>query len=358
MNRGAVLILVFIIMVALTAITGAFLYMTTFQTESSGYDISSTQAFWIAEGGLQKYFLRLRDGTYGSTTIPDLNENLGDGSYSVTASYDDSGYPVTYTIASTGTVDSISRKLQMVIVETSATLARGIHADGAHLKFNDSSGTVNGNVSCFVSVQPDPLPAGMTITGTVTDGADQPKIFPALTLTTYEGLADAAGQKKANWTFDNSQTWTGIWYITNKATIESNARIEGSVISEKSIDFENSADNVFIDPTLFDPSENYPALYAGSDLNSSDVGANKVGLQNSTINGLVFVDNNLTFDYLSNTTFNGTIIAGNNIDMQDAFSFTVNYDADIFSPMPPGFTFKAGTGLTVLMQRDWDEVAL
>ena len=175
-----------------------------------------------------------------------------------------------------------------------------------------------------------------------------------LVLTTYETSAINANQKKINWTFDNSQTWTGIWYITAKATIQSNARIEGSIIA-KTIEFDYAADNVFIDPTLFDPTQNYPALYAWTDISSTGTGPNKIGLQNSTINGLIIAEQNITFDWLLNTTFNGTILAGQNIDMQNGSGFIINFNEDIFTPPSPGFTFSGGEE-TLIPQKDWNEI--
>jgi len=63
---------------------------------------------------------------------------------------------------------------------------------------------------------------------------------------------------------------------------------------------------------------------------------------------------------MDNTTFNGTIIATNNLELEDAdtangLSFIVNYEADIFSPMPLGFTFSGGD-YTVIPQGDWNEI--
>jgi len=217
--------------------------------------------------------------------------------------------------------------------------------------------------SCFVSVSPDPLPKGLTITGTVTDKDDgQDKINPAITLgvgTTYYNDANDLGQRVAgNKTFNSSGSpYTGIWYMGGWVRIESNVTINGSIIAEGAIDFRNSgnnnAENVIINPKAYDPTQNYPALVSGSSITGTVESG--VGLKDSTISGLILADNNITFDSLSGTTFTGTILAGNNIDMENASSFTVNYNADIFSPMPPGFTFSGGD-YTVMPQGDWNEI--
>lgn len=116
-------------------------------------------------------------------------------------------------------------------------------------------------------------------------------------------------------------------------------------------------DNVFIDPTLYDPEQNYPALYAGTSINSTDAGklSQRICLQNSTINGLILVNNNITFNYISNSTFNDTILAGNNIEMENGVNLIVNYNEDIFSPMPLGLTFSGGEK-TILPKNDRNEI--
>lgn len=89
-NRGVVLILTFIMMITLTAITGAFLYMTSIQTKGSGYDTASNKALWLAEAGIQKaiWYLKTPVGSGGKgddwlEPAPGLTENLGSGSYTM-----------------------------------------------------------------------------------------------------------------------------------------------------------------------------------------------------------------------------------------------------------------------------------
>jgi len=343
-NRGAVLIMTFIIMVTLAAMTAGFLFMTSGQLRGSAYDVASSKSFWLAEAGLQDVIQKLTSSsTFRDSPTTPVTGSLGQGTYSVSVTKNDT----TYTLASTGIVDVISRKITMSVVATSAVIERGIHADGAHLKFDDSTGTINGNASCFISVMNED---GMTITGTVTEGQDQPKINPVLDITGYYTIADAAGQVDTRKTFENA-TYTGVWYITQQATIGDDATINGTIICEGNIDFEGKADNVTITP-----SNNYPALYAGSDITSTDTGApaQRIGLQNSEIEGLVMADGNVTFNYMDDNEFEGTIIAGNNIEMKNGDDFDIEYDEDIWSPMPLGFSFTSTASVTE--QGDWNEV--
>ncbi len=369
-KKGVVLLFTLIVMITLISVVGAYLYIVQSSTRSTGAQISDSQTIYLADAGLQYAIYRLTDSDYRDNVSRDVNNpttgsaNLGEGSYTfeIYGGELESADEDTFYITSTGTVSGLSRQITQTAVETSAILERCIHADGAHLKLHNSSGTIVGNVSCFISVLPDPLPAGLTITGTVTDQNDgQVKVNPTITLgegTTYYNLADDLGQRVAgNKTFDSSGSpYTGIWYVGGWARIESNVTINGSIIVEGNITFENSADNVVISPTAYDPTQNYPALVSGSNINSTGVGNPKIGLQNSTINGLVLAGRNITFDYLqSTTTFTGTILAGNNIEMQYG-EINVTYSEDIFTPMPPGFTYTADGETTLVPQKDWDEI--
>ena len=370
-KKGTVLLFTLMVMVVLSSVVGAYLGFVQYSTISTGAQISDSQAIYLADAGLNQAIWYLMntapdgsdDYSWRTTAYPAVpgpnstdprQESFGNGTFTIWVQDSNSGSNVQ--IYALGTVGELTRIITQTMVTTSKVLERAVHADAAHLKLNNSSGTINGNISCFISVLPDPLPVGMIITGDVIQGAEQVKVSPDLILDSYYTLAAAAGQVVANKTFAND-TYTGIWYITNQATIGDNARIEGSVICEKSITFDGKADNVFIDPTLYDPTQNYPAIYAGSDITSTDTGnpAQRIGLQNSTINGLILVESNITFDYLSNTTFNGTIVAGNNIQMEHGINIRVNFNEDIFTPMPPGFSFSGGED-TLIPQKNWDEI--
>lgn len=353
-RRGAVLILTFMIMIALISITIYFLYMTSMQARGSGIDVKSHKALWVAEAGIQKYVYFLKYEQDYREDYPDLTESFGSGSYSVTVSYDE---PTSiYTITSIGTVGGVSRKVRQGFEVTSAILQRAIHADGAHLKLNGSSGTIDGNVSCFTSVLPDPVPAGLTITGTVTDGADQPKINPAMDSTVYYNLADDLDQASTdNLTFASGNTYSGIWYTTKKVTIESNATINGTIYAEGNIDFERGAEDIVINPRAYDPDENYPALVSESNITAqATTGKTKIGLQDCTISGLVMGGNNIIFERVQgSTSFTGTLVAGNNLELENG-NLDVTYDETIFTPMPPGFTFEGEAEVTP--QKDWNEI--
>jgi Tfp pilus assembly protein PilX len=110
-EKGVILILTFIIMTTLCAVTVAFLYMTSVQTKGTGYDITSAKAFWIAEAGLQQVMYKLKNDSNFYSNPAIVNGNLGDGSYSVTVTASSGNFNV----ASVGTVGVLSRKISCLV---------------------------------------------------------------------------------------------------------------------------------------------------------------------------------------------------------------------------------------------------
>src|SRR3989338_10130287 len=162
-EKGVVLILTFIILTTLTAIVVAFLSMTSIQTKGAGYDIVSSQALWLADAGLQQAFYTLKNDAGYQASPTTISVALGSGAYSVSCVKNASVYNFT----SIGTVGVMNRKITHSMALTSSVLVRSIHADGSNLNFQNSSGTINGNVSCHVQVVNY---GNMVINGTVTDG--------------------------------------------------------------------------------------------------------------------------------------------------------------------------------------------
>lgn len=85
-EKGVVLLLTLMILIIISVVTISFLYMTSIQTKKSGAGISDSQAFWIAEAGMQKAVWGLMtpavSGGQGENwTTNGITENIGNGSY-------------------------------------------------------------------------------------------------------------------------------------------------------------------------------------------------------------------------------------------------------------------------------------
>ena len=345
-KEGIALILTFIVMVTVTAIAAAFLYMVSVQTKAGGYDIASHQALWVAEAGLQQVMVQLKnDPNFRSdpSSQSPVTGNVGEGNYSVTVSKNNS----IYTLTSTGTVGISKRQISETVAVTSSALRAAIHSDAASVDFSGSSGTVNGNVEAKVHVSNY---GSMTINGTITEGIQQ--INPALDFNIYKTIAQSQSHYSTSTLNFSNGTYSGVYYTTKNITLGNNVVINGSLFAEGKIDFANKANAITISPT-----NNYPALATKTSISTSATGGpSSIGLQRSTLNGLIYADNNITLDYLKNNVIiNGTLLADNNITIKNGSNFTINYTADIFSPIPPGLIFSGGE-VTVIPQKDWNEI--
>jgi len=349
-NKSGFAIIAAIIIMAILASLGVFaVSLLSTDTEIALDTLKSTQALFIADTGLQhvKYKLKndeaYRDAGY---TVPET-ASIGEGSFTVTVTLATD----VYTLVSTGTVGNVKRQITESLYVTSGVLSRGIHADGSTLDFDGTSGVINANVSCHVALKN--VGPSLTVNGTLTES--YPKVNPSITYLYYENLARDAGQYSTNnLTFANG-TYTGVWYTTKSVTIGDNTTVNGAIFAEGDVDFTNSANNVTLQQT-----NNYPILVTQSNISSSDTGppASRVGLQNSTINGLILAGSNITFDYINNTTFNGTILADNNVTMKNGTNLTINYDIDIFIPPPQTFLHTdEGGASTAISQNDWHETS-
>ena len=248
-----------------------------------------------------------------------------------------------FTLNSLGLVESARREIVETVVISSAVLDAAIHADGANINFNHSTGTINGNVSSHSNVQHYD---DMTITGTVTSGVD--KVNPSLDFDYYKSLAQSQGQYYTNNRTLNNTTVNGVYYTTKRVDIGSNVIINGAIFAEGNIRFSNNGSNVSINST-----SNYPVLASQSSITTQGSGNH---LSNSTINGLIYADSGVNLDYLNGTVITGIILADQGVDMTDSNNISVTYDSGVLSPMPAGFTYTAGGQTTALPQGDWDEL--
>jgi cytoskeletal protein CcmA (bactofilin family) len=331
-EKGAVLLLTFVVMVTLCAIAISFLYMISVQTRGSGYDIVSSKALWLAEAGIQQVLYRLKNDANYRNNPTAVNGTLGDGTYSVSVSKNGS----TYTLTSTGTVNSLNRKVEQTAVSAGAVPEAFNYAQhsGGDIDFKNSTGAITGNISAADEVKNE---GGMTINGTITENSSV--VNPSVDFTSYSAIAD--NTVNGNKTFQANRTYSGIWYVDGKATIANNVTINGSIIATGNIVLQNSK-GITINPT-----SPYPALVSAGDINGNK-------LQNSSINGLVYAGEDITFNQSKNNTFNGTLIADEYISIQNSSNLTIIYNPNIQSNPPP--YFSGGGSVTITPQKDWNEV--
>jgi len=148
-NGGAILALVVIVLVVVNVLGVGLLSQSAMNAIEVVKKVQSTQAFWIAEGGLGMAISYLPN-------MPETNPfsgTLGNGEYDVTITPVD-GYSNRWTIESVGSVDTATRRIRAIVVvrqdiTTAVTVSGGLEVKG--------SAEVNGDVKenttpCFIDV--------------------------------------------------------------------------------------------------------------------------------------------------------------------------------------------------------------
>lgn len=350
-NKGMSLVAVVIVM--LIAATLALFIASSISSGniSAVTDMQSEQAFYIAHAGMEWYLEQLENDSDWSTPPPVLtNQVFGAGTFTVTyVNQSTSAIDVTATGKIAGwDGNNVQRVITQHVTKSVGAggypggvpeaFTYGIHCFGSNVSFKDSTGTLNGNVASTNQVKNY---GGMTINGTITQNSKVAEPTP-IDMAGYKSIAQNV--KSGGFTFTSGTYGSPgneqIWYITGSVTINSNVTIYGSVIAEGQI-------NMDANSVIIDAASGYPALISGSQIEGE-------GLSNSTINGLIYADNNIEFEELSNVTMNTCMLAGNNISLKEGSNFTINYDSDITTHPPPYFNgYSAGS--TTITTSLWQE---
>jgi len=335
-EKGVVLILTFIIMTTLTAIVVAFLSLTSIQTKGSGYNIADSQALWLAEAGIQKAFYTLKNDASYQNSPTTISGTLGGGTYSVSCVKNAN----TYTFTSTGTVSSLNRKITQSVVVGSTPEAFEYSFHGAHdIDFGNSSGTVNGaDISAIHNINHE----NKMHFGSGVDLIEGSTVAtPTVNLSTYAALATKT--VSGNKTF-TAGTYTGIWYVTGKVTINDGVIFNGTIVAGDTIATQDNA-KITLNPTA-----SYPALITQTGKNIT------LKINESTITGLIYCGNDFTIDGKDKViAINGSLIAGHDMNLSNLDNTTITYNSNLFSNPPPGFSANGGT-VTISVQKDWNEI--
>jgi len=331
-RKGIVLILTVVVMTALLSVAGAFLYMTSVHTRGVGFNMVSAKAFWIAEAGLQQVIYQLKNDSGYRSNPTTVSANLGGGSYEVTVSKDAS--TSTYTLTSIGAVDVLSRKITQRVVEVPDAFNYACYISPNANLSNTTNGVINGNFMVDQNVSGE---GDWTINGTLTQNGNI--TIPTVDFASYRTIADHV--VIGNFTFQENQTYTGLYYITGVTKIESNVIINGGLVTEGTVNMRAASE------ARLNPISGRPAIITSGAIDmSSSV--------NSGVNGkgIIYAQQGLNLQQASNVAISGTIIIDQNLNVKNADKITFTYDPDILVHPPPYFT---GSVITLTPQ-GWNEI--
>jgi len=324
-------------MISLTVITVSYIYMVTYGTRNVSAQVNNVKGGYLAEAGLNKavWFLNntapdnTTDGSWRTTAYPadpgpnptdPQQENLGNGTYTMWVETSGSDIQVT----ARGTLNGVERIIRETITLGTTVPAAFNYAQYANgdIEFNSSSGTVTGDIATTGTVDNE---SGMTITGTITEGSSV--VAPTVNTSSYQSIADTT--VSGNRTF-SAGTYSGIWYVDGKVTINDNVTFNGTIVATGNIVLTNT-DNFASTPT-----SNYPALVSDATITGNRMGS-------AIINGLVFAATSINIPRGTSNTINGSLISGGDIDLNNGSGWSITYDSDLASDPPPYFIEGSGS---------------
>ncbi len=193
---------------------------------------------------------------------------------------------------------------------------------GNDVKFQGGSGTVTGGVHGNNAVIVD-LPNIVTGTITVAPPAIAP---PVVDWDFFKNKAIAAGQFVAgDKTFNNAGSpYGGVWYLEGKAFCTNNSTLNGTIVAENDVEFDDNVIKVTATPRRM------PAVVCGNSVKNS--GSELV------IKGLVYSANDFVHSGI-NMTILGAIIAVNTVDgsgLNKTITLDLSYTTDISGLGVPG----------------------
>lgn len=327
-NKGFALIAAIIIMVLLSALGTFLVSLLSTDTDISQDTLRSTQAFFLAEAGLQHVMYKLGDNFAYRDEPTQESGNLGEGSFSVTVIKDGA----IYSLVSTGTVGAVERKIKQSVELIPEAFKYALRSD-AGIDFGGCVGTVTGHISAgrrVVNYE------GMTIDGTIIEGSALG--FPSVDYSEYEAIANHI--YNTDFTFEPG-SYTGIYFCRRTVTINRDVTINGSIICLGEILL--TGDNIRITR-----SSNNPAILA-------EKGINLNNLANISITGFIrSAAADIEIRGCSNVEILGTLITKKGMAIENCPSINITYDESILLDPPPYFELPLeGTG--VVAQPDWHE---
>ncbi len=387
-KSGYALLIVFIFLVGLAALTSSFLFLTSGGIKKVTQDQHSLQALYVAEAGLHKALWYIRTpvdqgGLGTSWRTSGTTESFANGFYTISVS-DFSLNEIQ--VISTGEVGSTQRALGVILV-----LGGGLPPAFNYAIFSDGALTLNGNCEINGSTYVD---NNLTLKGNITGTNGTATVSPGYTITRRgninypEGVPPnplptmpvidtssydreiniAAGQTPQNRILTNYNLGDQTLYVNGTVTINGNVTGSGKIVSTGSITFSGNGQisggvtfisnnqvvirgnqtvtgNTYIYGTnLVDVRGNVGLTGRVAVLSPNSV---KIG-GNARVDGLIY-GNNLQF--VGNARMQGTIVGGS-FGSGLSGNVTIIYDGDVIPPDIKGF---GGTGTILIKPGSWKE---
>ena len=383
MNKKGNLLLTFILLIAIAAVLFSFTYIITGRVKESSYEFNRTQAFYIAEAGVNKavWYLITPTGLGGqgnSYRVTASMESFGGGDYRYTISDASSS---TILITCTGETGTAKRTIQQKLTSSSlpAAFYYAVYSNGGFnltgnstIKgplFANGNITIQGNSNhptgeTDVSSGHTATVNGKTIPTTIIDPAPAP---PTLNTTFYDSsIATAKTQSSGNKTYSNLNLNGGTVYVNGNATISGNVTGGGTLVVTGTSNFSG---NITVDPnttiitnkamTIAGNTNFQTGTVIYSATSISDVGNNRYNgsimapnisiTGNDTVYGFLY-SWGVSVSLTGNLNIYGAVV--NPSSSTYTGNIKIEYDPSYLPSAPPGLS----SGGTSLLKGSWKEL--
>ena len=264
-----------------------------------------------------------------------LNSNFNGGNFSVMVADTVVGPDSLVKLTATGNYSNTQKTIQVML----GPMSYVIFADD-NLKLQSGSGTITGNI--HINNLINPINTNYNINGTITNAP--PYVDPpTVDWDFFKNLAIAAGQYVAsgNKDFTAGSSYTGVWYMKNRADIYDGVVINGTIVAVDKIKIYDDS-NVTITAT---PSS-YPAM----------IGGNKIEILEGctvTINGYVYCVQDFDMFGDANINLTGSLTTINDFHNKGVATVDFTYDANYTTNLV-GITFNSLSGSNLQIM-SWQE---
>jgi hypothetical protein len=376
-QKGFVLALSAVLLLCISVILAAFVFLITLKSRSLATGMASAKAFWLAEAGIQRVASQLKkDPDYRIRPVS-LSGSLGEGSYTVSvATPSESGVCV---VTSMGTVDGISRTIAQTLTIRTAGWGSQFTEYAVFAGVKNCNVTLRNNSE----IQGDVYVGGevrtmdsSSVSGTVfaSSGSGNyvreplptpPVPMPTLTRKWYDDeISVAKTYPKGNVTYTSIDLTGKTLYVNGKVRL-TNASGTGTIVSVGSLEVNGtigSGVTVISDSTVSVGANSRVSpdvMFYGS--NAVTVGnpgivmervailsPGKVDISNgAAISGVVFADGNITVS--GNSVVAGSVAAGGSMTLNAS---TVIQDKN---KLPQRVPFGVAGGEEAIVLSDWLE---
>lgn len=314
--------------------------ITANNLSSATEDLQGSQAFYVAEGGMQYVQMNKLNGDSNfADNIPPTDPPFGANAISLSPGQFWVEYmnvtPDTVTVKITSRVGTAVRVIEQNAAQGGSGVQYVTMADG-NLSIDDSTGNVFGDVAVTGSYDIDP---DVTVNGNIVSDPDLE--IPTIDFPTYEAMCDSTHSGNltisANYTGDlcvtgnvtisAGVTYTGLLYVGGNLAINANNVVfNGSTVVEGNIQG-NGRTGLQFNAQPINPDEHMPAILTQGNLSFEDA-------DNLTIYGVVWTDGNLSFDDSDNLTYTGSFMTDGNVTIDDVTGLTLTFDADVVAGIP------------------------